>query len=174
MDYITRHYKTLSENLQRKLNLLEAMVASSDPNLMLPPPTFDKIGDMVNPPKIPGYLPTPPGKKKPPITPAPPYTPPSPPNPAPAPAPTPAPTPVPAPAPAPAPTTPTTPDRPHPPGYERGTQDPQYREDWYEYYKWWQKQPQEWRNRNPLPPNPTKQPPRPSQRPGPGGGTINP
>ena len=31
MDYITRHYKTLSENLQRKLNLLEAMVAQATP-----------------------------------------------------------------------------------------------------------------------------------------------
>lgn len=167
MDYITRHYKTLSENLQRKLNLLEAMVAASDPSLMLPPPTFDKEGQ--SPQNIFPYTP---GKKKPPITPLPPYTPPSPPNP-----PVPAPTPAPAPAPAPAPTTPTPPtppDRPHPPGYQRGTQDPQYREDWYEYYKWWQKQSPEWRNRNPLPPNPTKTPPAPRQRPGPGGGTINP
>ena len=170
MDYITRHYKTLSENLQRKLNLLEAMVASSDPNLMLPPPTFDKIGDIINPPKIPGYLPTPPGKKPPKILPWPPAPTPAPtPPPAPAPAPAPTPPPAPAPAPAPPPSTPPAPPpgspsrtppgatepppkRPvtPPPGRSRDfARDPQWWQTYQDYWDWWMRQSPEWQRANP-------------------------
>lgn len=70
-------------------------------------------------------------------------------------------------APATAPTfTPQGPDRPSPQGYPGGSQDPNYQKEWYEYYKWWQKQDPKWRAKNPLPPSPKKPGTRPQPRPG--------
>lgn len=56
MDYITRHYKTLSENLQRKLALLEMSIAQATP-----PAGTSPTGPMGPPSPAPGVAPaTPP------------------------------------------------------------------------------------------------------------------
>ncbi len=68
--------------------------------------------------------------------------------------------------PATAPTQTPGPDRPDPRGYPGGAQDPNYQKDWYDYFKWWQKQTPTWKAKNPLPVPPMRKGTGPRPRPG--------
>jgi len=63
-------------------------------------------------------------------------------------------------------TAPQGPDRPDPRGYPGGSQDPAYQKEWYDYFKWWQKQDPAWKAKNPLPPQPKGRGTGPTRRPG--------